>query len=115
MTRAGPARAARSIVTTLEAKYHRLSRLFPAEWHERHEDALIGTLLDAAEPGRDSVPLAEAVDLIRSAIAVRTRALLARLAVAAPARWVGLAGAALLSVVVVGNVARFCIKGVSAC
>lgn len=49
---------------TLEANYRRLSRLFPPEWRAQHEDALIGTLLDAAEPGRDSVSLAEAVDLV---------------------------------------------------
>lgn len=99
---------------TLEAKYRRLSRLFPPEWRTRHEDALIGTLLDAAEPGRDSVSLAEALDLVRSAILLRARALLARPAVAAPAKRAGLVGAALLSVVAVGLVVRFWISDVSA-
>jgi threonine/homoserine/homoserine lactone efflux protein len=60
---------------TLEEKYRRLSRLFPAGWRERNEEELIGTLLDAAEPGRDSVPVADAVDLVRSAIVLRARAL----------------------------------------
>jgi threonine/homoserine/homoserine lactone efflux protein len=106
---------------TLEAKYRRLSRLFPRGWRARHEDALIGTLLDGAEPGRESVPVAEAVDLVRAALVVRARALLAPPAAAAsaaaaavaPVRRAGLAGAALLSIVAVGLVARFGISGVS--
>jgi threonine/homoserine/homoserine lactone efflux protein len=63
---------------TLEDDYRRLSRLFPAEWRARHEDELIGTLLDAAEPGRDSVSLAEAADLVRGAAVLRWRDLISR-------------------------------------
>src|SRR5829696_4794490 len=59
---------------TLEDKYRRLSRLFPAEWRERYEEELIGTLLDGAETGRGSIPLPEAVDLVRGAIVLRLRA-----------------------------------------
>lgn len=98
---------------TLEAKYRRLSRLFPRAWRDRHEDALVGTLLDGAEPGRESVPVAEALDLVRSALVVRARALLAPPAESSPVRRAGLAGAALLSIVAVGLVARFGVSGVS--
>ena len=79
---------------TLEAKYRRLSRLFPPAWRAEHEDALIGTLLDTAEPGRDSVPLAETVDLVRGALVVRSRGLHARLTTTAPLRRAGVAAAA---------------------
>lgn len=99
---------------TLEDKYRRLSRLFPPEWRAQHEDALIGTLLDTAEPGRDSIPLAETVDLVRGALVVRTRALHVRLARTAPARRAGVVVAALLSAVGVGLVARFAAREVSA-
>jgi threonine/homoserine/homoserine lactone efflux protein len=99
---------------TLEDKYRRLSRLFPPEWRAQHEDALIGTLLDTAEPGRDSIPLAETVDLVRGALVVRARALHVRLAATAPARRIGVAAAALLSAVGVGLVARFAVDEVSA-
>jgi threonine/homoserine/homoserine lactone efflux protein len=63
---------------SLEDDYRRLSRLFPAGWRARHEDELIGTLLDAAEPGRESASLAEAADLVRSAAVLRWRDLTAR-------------------------------------
>jgi threonine/homoserine/homoserine lactone efflux protein len=101
-------------IETLEAKYRRLSRLFPPGWRAEHEDALVGTLLDAAEPGRDSVPLAEALDLVQSALVVRTRTLLARLRAAAPARRVAAATIALLAAVGTGLVARFAVDEVSA-
>jgi threonine/homoserine/homoserine lactone efflux protein len=58
---------------TLEDDYRRLSRLFPARWRDHNEDELIATLLDAAEPGRDSVSLAEAADLVRGAAILRWR------------------------------------------
>lgn len=59
---------------TLEGGYRRLSRLFPATWRERNEEELIGTLLDAAEPGRHRVSLAEAADLVRAALVLHLRA-----------------------------------------
>jgi threonine/homoserine/homoserine lactone efflux protein len=100
----------------LEDKYRRLSRLFPATWRDRNEEELIGTLLDGAEPGRDSVPLAEAADLVRSAIVLRFRALLARpgsSGVRAAARRAGLVGLASLSAVAVAWVIRFWVGNVS--
>jgi threonine/homoserine/homoserine lactone efflux protein len=100
----------------LEDKYRRLSRLFPSAWRDRNEEELIGTLLDGAEPGRDSVPLAEAADLVRSAIVLRFRALLAgpgSSGVRAAARLAGLVGLGLLSAVVVAWVIRFWVGNVS--
>jgi threonine/homoserine/homoserine lactone efflux protein len=91
---------------TLEAQYRLLCRLFPAEWRGRNEEELIGTLLDAAEPGRGSVPLADATDLVRSAIVLRWRAARARPAVAG-------AALALLSAAAVALLIRFWISGVS--
>jgi hypothetical protein len=45
----------------LEAKYRRVCRLFPAEWRDQHEEELISRLIDATEPGRDSLRFLEAV------------------------------------------------------
>ena len=67
---------------TLEGKYRRLVRLFPAGWRDRNEEELVAALLDAAEPGRDSVPLAEAADLVRAATVLRFRASFAKPVVA---------------------------------
>jgi threonine/homoserine/homoserine lactone efflux protein len=58
---------------TLEQRYRRLVRVFPAGWRRAHEDELIGTLLDAAEPGRTSIPPREAADLVRAATVLRYR------------------------------------------
>jgi threonine/homoserine/homoserine lactone efflux protein len=94
---------------TLEDRYRRLSRLFPAAWRDRNEEALIGTLLDAAEPGRESIPPAEAADLVRCAIVLRLRALAARPALVGarrPARLAGFAGLALLSALAVALAVR---------
>ena len=76
---------------TLEARYRRIVRVFPARWRREHEDELIGTLLDAAEPGRESIALGEAIDLVRCAVVLRSRDL--RLT-----RFAGLALIAALSV-----------------
>lgn len=62
---------------TLERRYRRLIRLYPAAWRARYEDEVVGTLLDAAGPGRDSVSPAEAADLVRGAVIQRVRALAA--------------------------------------
>lgn len=100
----------------LEDKYRRLSRLFPAAWRDRNEEELIATLLEGAEPGRDAVPLAEAADLVRGAIVLRLRALLARpgsSGVRAAARRAGLVGVALLSAAAVAWVIRFWVANVS--
>jgi threonine/homoserine/homoserine lactone efflux protein len=58
---------------SLERRYRRLLRVFPAEWRARHGEDLIATLLDASEPGRSRVSLPQAVDLLRSGMAVRLR------------------------------------------
>jgi threonine/homoserine/homoserine lactone efflux protein len=58
---------------SLEARYRRIVRVFPARWRREHEDELIGTLLDAAEPGRESIALGEAIDLVRCAVVLRSR------------------------------------------
>lgn len=82
---------------TLEQRYRRLVRVFPAGWRREHEDELIGTLLDAAEPGRTSISPRDAADLVRCAAVLRYRNLRdTRLAqtcalalVSAPVVWLG--------------------------
>jgi threonine/homoserine/homoserine lactone efflux protein len=101
---------------TLEDTYRRLRRLFPAQWRDQNEAEFIGTLLDAAEPGPGSVSLAEAADLVRCAIVLRFRTLLAKpvvVAIRAPARMVGFVGVALLSAFAVALVIRFWVSEVS--
>jgi threonine/homoserine/homoserine lactone efflux protein len=60
---------------SLEAHYRRIVRLFPARWRHEHEDELIGTLLDGAGPGRESIELGEAIDLVRCAVVLHARGL----------------------------------------
>lgn len=79
---------------SLEARYRRFSRLFPAEWRARHEDEMVATLLDGAEPGQETVPMADAADLVRSAAVVRFRAWVGRDAGRTLARLLSLAGSA---------------------
>lgn len=101
---------------SLEAKYRRLSRLFPAEWRHQNEEELIGTLLDTAEPGRDSVAPADAVDLVRTAIVLRFRALFAKpvsLGIRATARRAGFVGLALVSTFVVAPAIKFWVSDIS--
>jgi hypothetical protein len=62
--------------------YRRLRRLFPAEWRERNERELVGTLLDAADDGRGPSSLGVAVDLMRCATVLRWRAPARRAALA---------------------------------
>jgi len=112
---------------TLEDRYRRLIRLFPAEWRRRHGEELVGTLLDAAEPRGDSITFAEAANLVRCAMVLRYRALftgpdavddreLARLAgsarLAGFSRLAGLVGLAIMSALVVALVIRFWISDV---
>lgn len=93
---------------TLERRYRRLIRLYPAAWRARYEDEVVGTLLDAAGPGRDSVSPAEAADLVRGAVVQRLRALAAapgpgrRRATARLAGTVAAAAGAAVAVVLVG-------------
>jgi threonine/homoserine/homoserine lactone efflux protein len=101
---------------TLEATYRRLRRLFPAEWRDRNEAECIGTLLDAAEAGRDRVSLAEAADLVRCAIVLRSRALSAKpvvVSIRASAHLAGFLGLALLSAAAVALAIRLWISDLS--
>jgi threonine/homoserine/homoserine lactone efflux protein len=92
----------------LERRYRRLIRLYPAAWRARYEDEVVGTLLDAARPGRESVSPAEAADLVCGAVVQRLRALAAapgpgrRRATARLAGWVAAAVGAVVAVVLVG-------------
>lgn len=100
----------------LEDKYRRLSQLFPAAWRDQNEEELIGTLLEGAEPGRGRVPLAEAGDLVRGAIVLWFRALVARpglIGVHAAARLAGLAALAVPAALAVAWVTRFWIGNLS--
>jgi threonine/homoserine/homoserine lactone efflux protein len=102
---------------TLEAQYRRLSRLFPADWRHRNEEELIGTLLDAAGPGRRSVSLAEAADLVRGAVVLRLRTLSARPALAGlggSARLASLVALAATAALAVALVLRLWVGGLSA-
>jgi threonine/homoserine/homoserine lactone efflux protein len=60
---------------TRERAYRRLVRILPRAWRRQHEDELIGTLLDAGEPGRESVDPGEALALMRLAAVLRYRGL----------------------------------------
>lgn len=60
------------MATTLERSYRSLLRLFPRDWRQLHGEALIGTLLDAAEARQAIRPSAgERVDLILAAAEAR--------------------------------------------
>ncbi|HXH55972.1 LysE family translocator [Iamia sp.] len=101
---------------SLERQYRHLSRWFPADWRARNEEEFIATLLDGAEPGRDSVSLAEAVDLVRGAMVLRSRALFAqprRAGGGRSARRFGLVGLALFSACAVVMVVRSWISDIS--
>lgn len=56
---------------TLEDRYRRRLRLFPKDWRRANEREVLGVLLDAADPGRESVPLADTMDLVAGALRVR--------------------------------------------
>ncbi|MGH2751080.1 MAG: LysE family translocator [Actinomycetota bacterium] len=93
-----------------------MSRLFPAEWRDQNEEELIGTLLDAAEPGRESVSVAEGLDLVRGALVLRFRSLFAGsfvLRVPGFVRRARLVGLALASACAVALALRFWISDVS--
>ncbi|HSL57059.1 MAG TPA: LysE family translocator [Acidimicrobiales bacterium] len=56
-----------------ERQIRLLVRLFPDEWRRRHEDALVGTVLDGMGPRSRILPLGEVLDLCRAAVTVRRR------------------------------------------
>jgi len=83
-------------MTSLERRYRRWMVAYPAEYRREHESEILGTLLQAAGPGRDRPSLREGVALLAGGL--RTRA---RLAAVSPWRlWAdGLRLGALLSLV----------------
>jgi threonine/homoserine/homoserine lactone efflux protein len=103
---------------SLEQRYRQVSRLFPADWRAEHEEELIGTLLDAAEPGRRVPTAAEAVDLVRGALVLRGRAWLRRLAATLsatrPVRLGGTVAVVVLSAVGLVLAARSSLRDMSA-
>ncbi|MGI5162997.1 hypothetical protein ACQEU3_01405 [Spirillospora sp. CA-253888] len=58
---------------TLEDRYRRLLRWYPAEHRRHHEDEMLGVLLATAEPGRSRPPFSEATDLICGGLWLRFR------------------------------------------
>jgi len=64
-------------VSAVEVKARQLLRWFPSRWRQAHGEALVGTLLDAAEAGdRDELTRVERRDLIVSGIRERGLALI---------------------------------------
>jgi hypothetical protein len=62
-------------MATLESMYRRLLLTYPGEYRREHEEEILATLVDAAEPGRRRPSLRETRDLLAGGL--RTRALLA--------------------------------------
>jgi hypothetical protein len=64
-------------MSAVEVEARELLRWFPARWRQAHGEALVGTLLDAAEAGdRDELTADERRDLITSGIRERGLALI---------------------------------------
>jgi hypothetical protein len=60
-------------MSDLEARYRRALRWYPKRWRATNEDAVVGTLLDAADDDRRSIPArGELADLRLNALGVRT-------------------------------------------
>lgn len=63
----------------LEARCRRLLSCYPRRWRERHEDELVGVLLEAAEAeGRTTIGLATSLDLVGHGLEERLDAILRR-------------------------------------
>lgn len=56
-----------------ERHCRRLLRAYPPRFRERHGEELVGTMLDAAAPGRDRPPVRDVWDVIRSGLLFRLR------------------------------------------
>lgn len=91
---------------TLERQYRRLTRLYPVEWRHRNEDELVATMLDAAEPERARVSVAEVIDLVGSATVLRLRH-------RSLARWLGVGGVGLLAAIAILVVGTVRVSGLS--
>jgi hypothetical protein len=62
---------------SLEHRYRRLLAWFPAEHRRNYEEEMVGVLLATASDGQRRPRIAETVDLIRGAVTVRARAIVA--------------------------------------
>ncbi|WP_119730775.1 hypothetical protein [Thermomonospora amylolytica] len=62
-------------MSTLEFRYRRLLRWYPADHRRRHEEEMLGVLLAAAEPGRERPTAREAADLLGGAARIRMQRL----------------------------------------
>ena len=52
----------------LEGSYRRLLRWYPPSYRKRHEEEILGVLMDAAQPGQRRPGARESVDLPWSAL-----------------------------------------------
>jgi threonine/homoserine/homoserine lactone efflux protein len=57
----------------LEARYRRITRLFPSTWRRNSEDELIATLLEMSAPGQHRVALRDTINLLATAIRLHAR------------------------------------------
>ncbi|MFC6883072.1 MULTISPECIES: hypothetical protein [Actinomadura] len=62
-------------MSTLEHRYRRLLRWYPADHRDRHEDEMLGVLLATAGPDRERPTARESADLIAGGLTVRLRRL----------------------------------------
>src|SRR5690242_4711795 len=60
----------------LEGGYRRLLRWYPPSYRKRHEDEILGVLMAAAQPGQRRPGARESLDLLWSALRIRTRMIL---------------------------------------
>jgi uncharacterized integral membrane protein len=58
-------------VTSLEIRYRRLMRIYPAGHRAAYEEEMIGVLMSGAEPGRGFPSPADAIDLVRAGLTAR--------------------------------------------
>jgi hypothetical protein len=58
-------------VTSLEIRYRRLMRVYPAGHRAAYEEEMVGVLMSGAEPGRRFPSPADAFDLLRAGLATR--------------------------------------------
>src|SRR5215467_2301833 len=57
----------------LEGNYRRLLRWYPSSYRTRHEEEILGVLMDAAQPGQRRPGARESADLLWSAVKIRIR------------------------------------------
>ncbi|MEU4157565.1 hypothetical protein [Actinoplanes sp. NPDC026670] len=58
-------------MTSLEIRYRRLMRIYPAGHRAAYEEEMIGVLMSGAEPGRRFPSPADAIDLVRAGLTAR--------------------------------------------